>query len=134
MPGGQTIHGDDFNDERVMSTIELFDPKMDPTLNIVYVEQLIKSKSVPEKIDENTVISIMDELLCMLISSFKGDSLEESVFWLVYFHCPSLWPDERLKLFATGITKMYHMVEENCKKFRTSDEDDFGFGELKQFF
>jgi len=126
---GQMIHQENFNHERVMAAVELFDQKMDSSLpsSVVYIEDLITEGKVPTELPESACIGLLDDLLCCLANYINGVGLEDSVFRLIYFHAPARWPTSYLKTFSSALLKSCIFVKRCVRSTRVSEEDEFIF-------
>ncbi|PRP76015.1 n-alpha-acetyltransferase 35, NatC auxiliary subunit-like [Planoprotostelium fungivorum] len=128
---GQLLHRTGYNLFEAMSAIEIGDPKMDSGVNLarfLSTEERIERSIIPKPDDtlpNETVIEIMDQLLCCQATWFSGFSLAQSIFTCIYLHRHTCITNQWLLPFILGLLKCCDHVRTLIMRADVFGEEDF---------
>ncbi|KAL9644541.1 hypothetical protein ABK040_009405 [Willaertia magna] len=148
--GEMLHHPKQFNLYDIMSAVEMMDPKMDLTVtmkeHVAFPSERFRKGFIPsiETLPIQSILYMMDTLLCATFTWFEGWSLSQSLFTCIYLHDNLKYIDEKCDYednknivrffhsYASGIILIKELVEEvmtisSCREIEEFSLDQSGF-------
>ncbi len=91
MAPGEMVHAPSFSLFEAMSAIEIGDPRMDASLAAFQsptATDVVEAGQVPTKLDDTTLVSVLDKQMIMEMTWQQGHSLAQTVFTCIYMLRP----------------------------------------------